>query len=352
MRINSEHERGGPASTPTIYLYDGDNSIQEVDQAGTLLVRYTQSQGTDEPLSQLRAGIVNYYEQDGLSSVTSLTNSADALTNTYSYGSFGKLIASTGTVANPFHFAGREFDQETGIYQNRARYYDQTTGRFLSEDPFGFLGGINKYAYAFDNPANFNDPFGLQGCPEYPTDCVHSASERAEMQRQHDETMARILGPDSDNTPSSAGGGNCECANGGNGPRGLRGPDFVLANINVAIPNPWTGTVVGWSGSASIDRYGNWYWSLLGVGAGKSLSLVSGSLTADWMNQRCKPSPGRLHDMLTTHGISFTGGFWGGVNESYTPGTGWATGVGFVSPQIGGSYNYSFQGPGSTGFNW
>jgi hypothetical protein len=43
----------------------------------------------------------------------------------------------------------------------RARYYNPTTGRFLSEDPIGFAGGINKYAYAGDSPTNFNDPLGL-----------------------------------------------------------------------------------------------------------------------------------------------------------------------------------------------
>lgn len=46
----------------------------------------------------------------------------------------------------------------------RARYYNPTTGRFLSEDPAGFGGsGTNLYAYAFDNPVDFNDPFGLSG---------------------------------------------------------------------------------------------------------------------------------------------------------------------------------------------
>ena len=43
----------------------------------------------------------------------------------------------------------------------RARYYNPTTGRFLSEDPIGLAGGINEYAYAGDNPLSFIDSFGM-----------------------------------------------------------------------------------------------------------------------------------------------------------------------------------------------
>jgi RHS repeat-associated protein len=43
----------------------------------------------------------------------------------------------------------------------RARYYDPKIGRFISEDPIGFVGGVNFYAYVHDNPLLFIDPFGL-----------------------------------------------------------------------------------------------------------------------------------------------------------------------------------------------
>jgi len=47
----------------------------------------------------------------------------------------------------------------------RARYYDADTGRFISEDPIGFEGGINLYAYCNNNPVNFVDPLGLEAVP-------------------------------------------------------------------------------------------------------------------------------------------------------------------------------------------
>jgi len=49
-----------------------------------------------------------------------------------------------------------------GIDYYRARYYNPTTGRFLSEDPSGLRGGINLYAYAGGSPTNFTDPSGLK----------------------------------------------------------------------------------------------------------------------------------------------------------------------------------------------
>jgi len=43
----------------------------------------------------------------------------------------------------------------------RARYYDLTVGRFISEDPLGLDAGVNLYAYALNNPINWIDPSGL-----------------------------------------------------------------------------------------------------------------------------------------------------------------------------------------------
>ena len=153
-------QKSGPLGT-TDYLYDGDNLLEEVDNNGNVLARYTVTRSPDEQLSELRSGTTSYYEADGLDSNTSLSNGAGALVQTYTYDSFGKLTASTGTLTNPFQFTGREFDQETGSYYYRARYFDQNSGRFMSEDPIKFGGGINFYAYVRNDPTNLNDPFGL-----------------------------------------------------------------------------------------------------------------------------------------------------------------------------------------------
>jgi RHS repeat-associated protein len=159
-RVQKAFTQNGTTTT-TDYLYDGANILETLNQSGSVLARYTGGPWIDETLSQLQSGTSSYYEQDGLGSVTSLSNSAGALANTYTYDTYGKLTASSGTITNPFQFTGREFEAETGLRFYRLRYFDSTVGRFVSEDPIGFDGGINFYRYVQNNPALLIDPFGL-----------------------------------------------------------------------------------------------------------------------------------------------------------------------------------------------
>jgi RHS repeat-associated protein len=160
-RIQKIFAQGSTTAT-TNFVYDGDRSLLDIDQNGNLLARYAQSLNTDEPLAESRTGTTNYYEADGLGSVSSLSGSSGALANTYTYDSFGKLVASTGSITNRFQYTAREFDSETGLYFYRARYYDPTSGRFMSEDPIGTSGGLNLYVYVKNDPNDMIDPNGLQ----------------------------------------------------------------------------------------------------------------------------------------------------------------------------------------------
>ena len=73
---------------------------------------------------------------------------------------WGDAVADTGLVVR-YHFAGREYDSESGLYYMRARYYEPALGRWISEDPIGIAGGLNVYAYAGNDPVNGRDPSGL-----------------------------------------------------------------------------------------------------------------------------------------------------------------------------------------------
>jgi RHS repeat-associated protein len=148
------------AAGTTIFVYDGEALLEEVDGSGAVVARYTQGEGIDEPLAMLRTGTTFYYEADGLGSVTSLTNSSGTVSATYTYDTFGNLTASTGSVTNSFRYTGRESDPETGLYYYRARYYDPQVGRFLSEDPAGPSDGLSHYAYVENNPVALTDSSG------------------------------------------------------------------------------------------------------------------------------------------------------------------------------------------------
>jgi RHS repeat-associated protein len=88
------------------------------------------------------------------------------------YGIYGVVIDSTNGA--PFvlryRWTGREYDAETGWYYFRARYYDPAAMRFVQEDPAGYAGGSNVYAYGDGNPTDGRDPSGLAKDAAYYTD--------------------------------------------------------------------------------------------------------------------------------------------------------------------------------------
>jgi len=152
------------------YIYDGEDILLEYDETNTLLAHYTHGPGIDEPVAMTRGTATYYYHQDGLGSVTDLTDSTASTVKTYSYDAWGNIVQQTGTVENPYTYTGREVDAETGLYYYRARYYDPVIGRFLQKDPILFLGGdLNLYPYVSNNPQLYTDALGLRARkPKHP----------------------------------------------------------------------------------------------------------------------------------------------------------------------------------------
>jgi len=106
----------------------------------------------------------SFYGYDGHGNVRFLTNSAGTLTDSYDYDAFGMPIRTSGTTPNSFLYSGERYDSSVGLYDLRARYYNQPTGRFWARDPeegvtFTPLS-INPYIYTLDDPIDRVDPTG------------------------------------------------------------------------------------------------------------------------------------------------------------------------------------------------
>lgn len=121
-----------------------------------------------------------------------------------------------------------------------------------------------------------------------------------------------------------------------------RTPDFY--NLSVSA-----GSVVGWSGSITVDRYGSIYCAPLGVGVGKSSTAVSFSITGGWAIDGLKfqydgnPTPESLINFCSGHSINGGAGVGLGASITYVPFTGTAVNAGIFSPQAGVSYGYSWR---------
>jgi RHS repeat-associated protein len=154
--------KAGPSGTVR-YLWDGAALFAELDASGNRVTEYTYSPGIDHPHSMRRGGggQLYYYVSERPGHVVALLDASGIVVDHYEYTAFGESTVATGTVPNALRFAAREQDAETGLYYNRARYYDPMLGRFVSEDPIGLSGGINQYAYVDNAPLDGRDPSGL-----------------------------------------------------------------------------------------------------------------------------------------------------------------------------------------------
>jgi RHS repeat-associated protein len=150
----------GAINSITNYLYDGADTVEELDSGGNLLARYMQGPRIDDPLAERRSGTNAFYEQDGVGSATSLSSLTGTILNSYTYDTFGNSTLNESFV-NPYRYTARDYDSETGLQYSRARYFDSQTGRFLSEDPLAFDAGIDFYIYVGNNPVDSADPLGM-----------------------------------------------------------------------------------------------------------------------------------------------------------------------------------------------
>jgi RHS repeat-associated protein len=165
--------------TTNTMAYNGlDTRVSKVDSGGTRSFKRDGAYVTDPVLSDTaggsttkytpgvseRRGSTSRYLHSGIKNADSRTTTGTSVEATRSYDAFGNIISATGTWQGFFGYAGGlgyQEEPDSGLKLLGHRYYDSTTGRFLSRDPIG--SGRNWYSYCSNQPIRYADPSGLRG---------------------------------------------------------------------------------------------------------------------------------------------------------------------------------------------
>ena len=109
---------------------------------------------------------LSYYHRDEQLSTALVTDGHRNVQNSYQYDAFGVPLETTEQLNNRIRYTGQQYDDVTGQYYLRARYYNPVAGRFMQEDVYQG-DGLNLYAYCGNNPVVYDDPSGYKrkACP-------------------------------------------------------------------------------------------------------------------------------------------------------------------------------------------
>jgi RHS repeat-associated protein len=146
------------------FVYDGENIALSFDGNGIETHRYLHGPLVDQVLADEGENEeIGWVLSDNQRTVRDIISSDGSLLNHVSYNSFGQVSERTNsTYSFLYGYTGREIDEETDLNYYRARYYDSSIGRFITQDPIGFnAGDTNLYRYVNNNPINLIDPLGL-----------------------------------------------------------------------------------------------------------------------------------------------------------------------------------------------
>ncbi|MEN6327368.1 MAG: RHS repeat-associated core domain-containing protein [Syntrophomonas sp.] len=106
----------------------------------------------DKPLARKIGNTFYYYLYNGHGDVIYLTDISGNIVNSYTYDEWGNIVSKQEQISNPIRYVGEYYDEESGLYYLRARYYDPAIGRFISKD--SVKGQI-------DNPLSFKPLYVL-----------------------------------------------------------------------------------------------------------------------------------------------------------------------------------------------
>ena len=168
-------DASGTVTLTEFYIYDGSNLLLVLDGSGNVKQRYFNGPNENQVLAEETnivssgAGDTHWALTDHEGSVRDVVDNSGSVLDHIKYDSFGNILSQSNSAdAMRLAYTGQQYDSQTGLYYDHARYYDPSTGRFLSTDPAGFTAGDeNLYRYVGNSPVDSTDPTGL--CADSPT---------------------------------------------------------------------------------------------------------------------------------------------------------------------------------------
>ncbi|MBY0588572.1 RHS repeat-associated core domain-containing protein [bacterium] len=158
------------------FYYDGDNVVLTLAQNMAVEHRYLHGPKVDQILADeafdesTGAFIDTYWPiTDHQGSVRDVLSAPGVRSEHIRYSAFGQIVeVRNGSTIDPtktptvsYAYTGREWDPATSLQYNRNRWYDPSTGRWMSQDPIGFSAGDqNLYRYVENDAVNYTDPTG------------------------------------------------------------------------------------------------------------------------------------------------------------------------------------------------
>lgn len=204
LRVFQDHD-----GTVTLFLYDGNNLLQETDDTGLVEAAFTYIPlPYAEVLSQRRDTESSFYLPDGIRNIRQLTDDTQVVTDEYAFDAFGNLRSATGSTANSQLYKGQLLSYRNDPHagpdsQSSMHFRNQsaTTFRFTSEDPAE--DDLNLYRPVGNNPVNGEDPSGLEdhqlGFSTEEKAAKKAAQERRrQLERENEERRQREVSAELD----------------------------------------------------------------------------------------------------------------------------------------------------------
>jgi len=165
-RMFVDETTGDICRTETKYTLHGKNVVHMTQGSNELHFFYDAS---NKPAVVVYNGTPYSYVKNLQGDIVAILDSNGNVVVQYKYDAWGRQIdctfeagnneAEALSTLNPFRYRGYVFDEETGLYYLRSRYYAPAWRRFINADA---LAKGNLFAYCSNNPINFHDPDGYE----------------------------------------------------------------------------------------------------------------------------------------------------------------------------------------------